>query len=213
MRGLYDDDDNAFAPGLRGVSDDAIKAIRGFHLLTMRVDNNTRAAEALVDKTLNAPESVKAQARAALAEARAAFKSWKKLHAKLWDSVKTAFNDGKLSPAEVDTLRPTFGLGVIPIIALGVAAVLAAIGAAAIVAAYRTTSEDAARAEAVTATAAAGLEDWKRRSAASGTPVAAPVIPGRPSMASSFTGAGISVGALVAAGVLAFFLLRGRAKQ
>lgn len=100
-------------------------------------------------------------------------------------------------------------LGFIPlaVIGIGVALTLAAAAVAGtIVVAYRATSEDAARADAITKTAEAGLEAWK---AQGGRPNEMPTIPGE---RSNIAGAALSLGTLAIIGIGAYFLLRKKGK-
>lgn len=107
------------------------------------------------------------------------------------------------------------GLGAIPLIAWGIASVLAAaVVGAGLVAAYRTTSEDAARAEAIRDQAAAALEDWRRRSGTSAAPLALPSIPGQRSTVLENVGSAAgSVVVLVGLGLAAWFIFKKAKKH
>ena len=189
-------------------SEEMLSAIREFPALAARVKANTENARALRAAANDAPQAVKDAAIAAQNAARRADTKFGNYREEMRQVVRDAKAQGLLTAEDLQDLKPS-GLGAIPLIALGVAAVLAGIATATVLAAYRATAEDAARAEAVTAQAAASLADWQRRSSGSAAPVPLPNVPGNSSFSSAVARvAGGTAGVLlVGAIVLGFWLL------
>ena len=128
-------------------SEEMLSAIREFPALAARVKANTENARALRAAANDAPQAVKDAAIAAQNAARRADTKFGNYREEMRQVVRDARAQGLLTADDLQELKPS-GLGAIPLIALGVAAVLAGIATATVLAAYRATAEDAARAEA-----------------------------------------------------------------